>query len=202
MRIVTLDVESNGFTGQIFAVGAALMEVDNARVLASIRTRCPIKGEVDPWVAEHVLPALERGYTMLEQRNEVALATHFWCWYRDQLKSGWFDPKRGDMVVVDFGWPLEARFLSMVFQQPDFDRRETPYPLHELGTMLWAAGIDPDTDREEVARWLPYRDPLTGEWLRAMGGKHNPEYDAVLAGVCVAECCHLLPKHYQGEART
>lgn len=55
--IVALDCESNGLHGQVFAAAVSVQE--DGREIGGWTARCPIEGDVDPWVAEHVLPTIE-----------------------------------------------------------------------------------------------------------------------------------------------
>lgn len=56
--IFSFDAETNGLWGQAFAVAAVLFD-ENGDEVARFVGRCPIEGEVNPWVKENVLPEME-----------------------------------------------------------------------------------------------------------------------------------------------
>src|SRR5437660_1047785 len=76
---LAFDVESNGLHGEAFAVGAVLMKADET-ILDEFTGRCPIKGEIDEWVKDNVLPPLKdmpEGY-----KSAKKLRSAFWEWYK------------------------------------------------------------------------------------------------------------------------
>ena len=175
-RILCLDVESNGLHGEEIAIGAAILggsgtvvqgfegeqhicveETFSGRV-----ARLPKK--MDSWVRENVFPQIQ---DLPEYKNPRALREAFWAWFKVQKRYC-------HLVVTDCGYPVETGFLCRC-QRDNLEERDMagPYPLHELATLLLAAGVDPDISREEFA----------GE-VKFQGGKHNPLWDAVVSGIC------------------
>lgn len=159
--ILSFDAESNGLHGEAFAVGAVLLS-DDGSLREGFFARCPIDGDVDPWVRDNVLPPLaiepETHATPREMRDA------FWLWLASH--------KGGATVVVDCGWPVEAGLLSACVADDPSRAFAGPYPLHEVASLLLAAGLDPlATYGDEV---LPGR----------ASEKHHPVYDAHVSALC------------------
>ncbi len=129
MRLV-LDVESNGLHGQAFAVGWVLTQ--NGRELSHGYLRCPIEGEVNPWVAENVIPFLPP--ENCDTAGEMIF--HFW--------EVWLEVKsKGGTVWADCGFPVETGFLSACVADDIYERQwNAPFPLHEIATVFAMAGLD------------------------------------------------------------
>lgn len=158
-KLLCFDVETNGLHGEGFAVGAVLLRLDG-EVVDEFMARCPIEGEVDEWVRKHVLPPMaEFAQT---HANAKELRDAFWQWFAAAKEQA-------DYVLVDNGYPVEARFLIQC-QEDDLDGRYWghPYPLLELNSLLIQAGIKP-----LAVRYKLVEDQLQGE-IR----KHNPRFDA------------------------
>ncbi|MHB1953782.1 MAG: hypothetical protein ACYCOU_08510 [Sulfobacillus sp.] len=167
-RVISFDVESDSLHGEGFAVGAVEVDLETKQVLDKFEGRTEA-GQVCPYVKEVVLPAVSSipiGYPSPKE-----LRSAFWEWMRGKLSA-----TTASAVVVDCGWPVEARFLAACVD----DDRETrywqgPYPLHEVATALLSAGVDPDVDREA----------LVCEYLRGkVPRKHHPTWDAEISALC------------------
>ena len=77
--------------------------------------------------------------------------------------------------------PVESGlFRACVEDSPAERTWEGPYPLHEVATLLLAAGIDPDIDRVEFSG-------LTGLT------KHNPIDDSLASAACWRKARKMLP---------
>ena len=104
---MSIDCESNGLHGTIFAIGAVLIDADDPSKLynpiaefgADVDIR--LDEDVDPWVTANVLPYLadlERYDSLLEMR------TAFWEWY---IKYNTNDLATWPLIVLaDFGVPV------------------------------------------------------------------------------------------------
>jgi hypothetical protein len=179
-RILSFDVEANGLHGEGFAVGAAVIEEDGA-VRARFAGRAPIQGEVNPWVAENVLPALAG--MEVTHASAAELRAALWAW----REAKQLEAKAAGITLIevaDIGYPVEARFLAAC-QDDDLAGRAWggPYPLHEVATLLLAAGVDPDVNREEYAA-----DALVGREVR----KHHPAWDAEVSAQCALKALRAL----------
>jgi len=171
--ILSIDVESNGLHGEAFAVGAVLMKLDGT-VLEEFLARCPITGELDPWVKERVLPAMADVKENYQDTKE--LRTAFWKWYKP-IKE------RADYVITDNGYPVEARFL-IACQDDDLNERywDHPFPLLDPASMLMQIGVKPLAIRYEfVADRLGNQSVL----------QHNPRFDAWVSALTVIKALEL-----------
>lgn len=125
--IISLDLEANGLHGQIFALGATIHE--DGREVDFVQCRCPIVGDVDPWVAENVLPALADMATLDE--DYPTLLAHW-----SEIFAFYAKP----LVIAHVAWPIEARFLWDAHRDEPFSG---PFPLIDVASMLHQAGEDP-----------------------------------------------------------
>jgi hypothetical protein len=165
MKILSVDAETNGLTGQPFAIGAVCTDDDQptAEVFAA---KCDIDGPVDPWVAANVIPALEG---MAEVGPYVDLLGDF---------ADWFDAhKDGAVVIAHVGVPVEARLFRDLIALLGRDPFSGPFPLHDLATLLYAGGWNPLSADDYVAS-----NSLDVPIAAGMS-PHNPLYDAAVAEV-------------------
>ena len=58
MKILSIDGETNGLYGQIFAIGAIYKDTETKEEIRYVK-KVSIVEEVDPWVLENVIPNLE-----------------------------------------------------------------------------------------------------------------------------------------------
>jgi hypothetical protein len=124
----------------------------------------PSSLRVSDFVQREIVPYVH----LPEYKSSKDMLNAFW--------NFWMEHGGGDnraTTVADFGAALEGTFFASA-QALDLDKREYagPYPLHELGTRLLDAGIDPDIDRIVFA----------GQGTDFT--KHNPRDDALVAAHC------------------
>lgn len=188
MRILSIDCESNGLHGTIFAVGAVIIDTEDpdrlynpiAQFTGYVDIR--LDEDIDPWVEQNVIPFiddLDRFDDTGEMRRE------FWVWYiKNQFPLS--DP---GIVLADFAYPVEARFFSTLTYD-DLEGRmwKGPYPLHELGTLLLAVGADPDKTNRRT--W--WHDLYTDIQVIAPLRQHNPLDDALAAARCAVKALVYL----------
>lgn len=171
--ILSIDVESNGLQGEAFAVGAVLIRADGTK-LDDFLGRAPIVGEVDKWVKKNVLPSMKEVAEDYPTARDMRNA--FWAWYR-------VAKDQADYVLVDNGYPVEARFL-IACQSDEIDDRywDHPFPLLDLSSMLIQVGVKPLAIRTEfVADRL---DPQ-------MGRRHEPRTDAWVSALAAIKAWEL-----------
>ncbi len=162
--ILSFDAESNGLHGTAFAVGAVLLAPDGADA-ETFYARCPIVGDVDPWVREHVLPALAAAPETHPTYREMRDA--FWRWMTAR--------QTGALVVVDCGWPVEAGLLLACVADDAWRAFKGPYPLHEVASLLLAAGLDP---------MASYAERVLSPAQLAAHRRHHPTDDARVSALC------------------
>lgn len=150
------DVESIGLHGQAFAVAGGIYTRDGS-TLREFAFHCHeyrADGEMADrvWVNEHV--TVSSLSAIVECPRDVR--SMFW--------RVWADAKEtypGIQMAVECGWPVEARFLNACV---DDDRGERtwsgPYPMHEIASIMLAAGMDPMATYERLPNELPAHEPL------------------------------------------
>lgn len=154
--IVVMDVESIGLYGEAFAVAAAV--VASGRIIQEFGFACnpdKAKGrEADrQWVRENVVID---DVSCMACMNPFEVRTRFW--------QAWMELKKrhpGVILAAECSYPVEAAFLTACIHD-DLEARcwEGPYPLHDIATFMWAAGMDPLADRERLPAELPKHNPV------------------------------------------
>lgn len=157
-RILSFDAESNGLHGEVFAVGAVVLR-DDGTDAETFFARCSVPVVCDPWVLENVVPAL--GATPRTHETPRAMRDAFWSWLTARQSEC--------LVVVDCGWPVEAGLLSACVADDPSRAMKGPYPLHEVASLLVAAGHDP---------LASYADIVLSPAAIAAHRKHHPTDDA------------------------
>ena len=157
-RIFSVDAETNGLYGAVWAIGAVVLE--GRTEVAEFKGQISAEHVTNPWVRENIVPVVDLpmydgGYELLEA---------FW--------EFWMAHRESTLCVADFGAPVEAGLFKACVLHDLFGRQWLgPYPMHELGTALLLAGLDPDgLNRREYAG----RPDLV---------QHNPYDDALAAGL-------------------
>lgn len=149
VKIVSFDAEATRLHGDVFAIGAVCLRpkrdaslrllLDEPYEEEIFEARCPVdRSKLDPFVVSRVLPAIDE--LRVTHGTALAMRAEFWAWLTARMS------KAGDLslVVVDGGWPVEAGLLSAcVSDDPEGREMKGPYPLHEVASLLLAAGMDP-----------------------------------------------------------
>ena len=172
-RLLSIDVEKNGLHGVAFAVGAVVLN-GLGQEIGSFRARSPLVGHPRDFVQREVLPALVN-FPETHSSPKILRAA-FWEWFSTA--------RSGASIFADCGWPSEARFF-IALAEDDFEARylKGPFPLHEVSTLLLAAGIDPLIERAKYA----------GELLMGRTGcRHDPWWDAFVSGQCALKALRAL----------
>ena len=188
MHIMSIDCESNGLHGTIFAIGAVIIDADDPDKLYNSISEFSgmvdirLQEELDPWVIENVLPVsadLDLYDSLREMRGE------FWSWYIEHNKP----LTEQTIILADFGVPVEARlFRECIAENPVFRGWSGPYPLHDLGTMLLMVGADPDKTNRRTWWHDLYEDAMFIEpGLR----QHDPVDDALGAARCAVKALRM-----------
>jgi hypothetical protein len=168
MKILSVDAETNGLTGQPFTIGAIVTD-DTAPGFHSYAYRCDLQGPTDPWVLANVFPAVE-DIEKIPGRRYVDLLAGF---------AQWFDVHKYDATVIaHVGVPVEARLFRDMIWFLDRDPFSGPFPLHDLATALLMAGDDPLS-----ADGYLLKHGLAVPSYAADMSPHNPLYDAAVAEV-------------------
>ena len=161
MRLICLDTESNGLHGDPFCVGAVLL--DSNIVQSSFIGRCNMVRRPTDWTERHLLPAIMDIPIVYPTSQDLSIA--FAWWLSDRYAEGAFT------LWADWCIPVDAKMIIRTMREAkdDVEWVNRPLVVHEVATLLFAAGYDVDTPREAfVAEELKGRVPQ----------KHNPVWDA------------------------
>lgn len=133
-RILTIDAEANGLTGQAFCVAMNVTQshVGVVHEIDSVVFRCPIEGPVDQWVQDNVMPGLAGVDVDCANYGELMGKVRQW-------QEQW--TVLGVRTLTHVPWPVEARLLSDMY--PGVDIWSGPYPLLDVAPLLLVAGYDP-----------------------------------------------------------
>lgn len=135
------DVESIGLHGEAFAVAAQVFD-HNADPLPLSggwwhffpQDRAAGTQKNHRWIDENI-PSL--GPSPLESR--MIMREFFW--------DAWQEAKSrypGIVMAAECAWPVEARFLhAVIADDPEAREFSGPYPLHDIASIMLAAGMDP-----------------------------------------------------------
>lgn len=165
-RILAVDAETNGLWGEPIAFGAALLDARGKVIELSGARLAKLPDKLDPFVREHVAPALERS-----DGPALSLASDVGALYAFMRSILKYQLLPGTLVVADVPYPVDARFLERCVAQV--------YPLIDVASMMLALGHDPDLAREDFVA-----ASLKGQ----VAVKHNPAWDAYVTGLAAARC--------------
>lgn len=154
MLYLSFDAESDGLYGPCFAIGAVVMSEAGETIDMFSGIACA-ESVRDPWVKQNCLPLLQ-DLPVYPSREE--LHEGFWSFCMKYSETALF--------VADVPVPVEAGLLRICVEY-DLPERNflAPYPLIDVASVLFAAGIDPNTDRQQLAGWE--------------GRRHHPMDDAI-----------------------
>lgn len=155
-KILVFDVESVGLQGEGFAVGWVLLDKAGTEIDSGYAA-CPSDAAAGTaadrkWIEKNIVPHLPQ--PMLATPRQVR--DYFW-------NEVWMPLKNRDSVVSvfsDCGFPVETNFLSACVQD-DLKARgwDAPYPMHEIGTVLLLADLDPTAHYDRLPNELPVHHP-------------------------------------------
>lgn len=141
-RYFVFDVESIGLAGEGFAVGYTLVDRSGKSILDGLMHCDPALAsgtdEGRTWVAENC-PTL-MGPQMVGPRE---VRDTFWAVLQVARDLG-------ALIFADCAWPVEARFLRDCVNDDPTREFNGPYPLHDVASVMLAAGMDPLTTYPRV----------------------------------------------------
>lgn len=155
-RFFVFDVESVGLYGSPFAVGWVVIQENGVQVEEGLLNCYSGTGsgmwletnghpEDVQWVLDHV-PVMD-----LTHRNIAPMMHDFWGVY---LRN------KDCVFVADCPYPVEARFLNRLFGDNRVRQQHSPYPLLDVGSIAFTAGLDPLKSFERHPTELPLHNPL------------------------------------------
>jgi len=166
MHLFVFDVESVGLYGEGFAVAFTVQDSDGNEVESGY-IGCPIGsaegGEEDrKWVKANVCPHLP------EVTHHSPRAVRYWFW---QKLQEWRNEPGGCLFFAECGYPVESSFLAACVQDASIidpnAKWKAPYPLHDIASIMFAAGMDPMATYERGPNELPAHNPLADARLSA-----------------------------------
>jgi len=161
-RVISIDLETNGLWGDSFAFGAVSRSKDGS--INRVSFRCPIDGEVNPWVAENVLPEMEAIEVTHSDREGFLKAIAEW----------YMIEKEDAQILWHMGHVIETNLFRELVDRGLIGEWDAPYVPLELSMILQMNGFAPDS----VDGYLKNN----GLGVPAMdGGTHNPLYDSYAA---------------------
>ena len=170
-NIFSFDAETNSLWGQAFSIGAVLADLEG-NVIKKWVGRCPIQGEVNPWVEENVLPQME----------EIAI-TH--NGYKELLKDFmefYKIHKENAHIIVHMGLPVEARLFLDAHRLGFIGDWDAPYPLIDVSAFK---EIGDSVDNYNANNGIIVNKD------QFEGGTHNPIYDSYATALAY---CNILKK--------
>lgn len=174
--LIVFDVESDGLYGNPFAWGGCVLPRGHQNTMLRRARRLEGYEPRDPWVHKNVVPALRCSMT---SPTESLFYADFMEWLREALDHCAEHCGPGNTWVMgDVTYPVEAGFLRTAVRYDASRASAMPYPLHDIATLLAAAGLDPLAPRVELVR------QYAPEALRAesrLADAHDPETDAVVS---------------------
>lgn len=150
------DVESIGLHGQAFAVAGGVYDRDG-NALHEFAYHCHLNqadGEFSDreWVEANVTISIDSQ----KMAYPKGVRERFW--------NEWLTAKDkwpGIAMAVECGWPVEARFLNACIDDDRGERNWSgPYPMHEIASIMLAAGMDPMATHDRLPHELPAHEPL------------------------------------------
>lgn len=146
------DVESIGLHGEPYSVGWVVVdrsgeELDSGR-LAINPALAHGQDDDREWCEENI-PAIPVTHLTMK-----AMLSGFW--------GAWLEWKdRGALMAAECAWPVEAKFLAMcVGAEWPQSKWAGPYPLHEVASVMLAAGMDPMATYERLENEMSKHEPL------------------------------------------
>lgn len=168
-HVLSLDGETDGFYGAVWAIGAVVLDKITGVEVARFA------GQVDPsdvksdWVQEHVVPYVD--LPLYADRRSL----------RDAFWAFWLEWREDANVVADCGDKVEAGLFRACVED-DLASRErlAPWPIYDLAVLLLMHGYNPQeyTVGEPASRIM--LAGLEGQGLNL----HNPVDDAMASGLC------------------
>lgn len=165
---MVFDVESVGLYGDGFAVGYTVMDAKTGKRLEdkgiwSLGAHGDLGGF--EWVKENVIPILHKpprpdlGDRMERIVGVDGVRTWFYFrWYEWLARCE--EEGTSILMAADVPWPVEARFLDACIRDQRSRRLSAPYPLIDIASIRFAAGLNPLATCERLEDEKPAHHPL------------------------------------------
>lgn len=169
--ILTIDAETNGLWGRIFAIGA-IAYGENGERISMFQGRTSMKEVDNPWVIENVLPHLQ-DIPVIEEEGSREPYTHkpllkAFAEYYQNLREQ-YDVR----VLWHMGHVVESHLFRCLVNMGYIGEWDAPYVPIEVASFLEAAGYQPDS----VDKYASEK----GLEIKVDGSTHHPLYDCEVA---------------------
>lgn len=161
-KIFSFDAETNGLWGQAFSI-AAIVYDESGNEIARFLGRCPIEGDINPWVKKNVLPTMT-GISETHSSYDELLA---------DFSKFYLENKSDASIIAHVAVPVESTLLKDMHSKGYIGDWDGPFPLIDLAGCLQQAGQDPNSVDNYVQNF--------GLKVRNFGSTHNPLYDSEVA---------------------
>ena len=176
-KILSFDAETNGLWGTSFAIGAVVYEEETCRQATGVShfiARCPIDGEIDPWVYENVLPVIsgiEETHTSYD-----SMLSAFSLFYMRHKKNA--------DVITHIPVPVESGLIRDMHEKEFIGDWDAPFPLIDIAPILMLCGENPlsvDDYAKKHGLSLEFPETKKHGLSSEFPETHNPLYDAIIA---------------------
>ena len=182
-KVFSFDAETNGLAGKAWAIAATVRE--NGKEIAKFVARCPFVGEIDGWVKENVLPAVE---DIPETHDSFeSMLADFASFYKAH--------KDGSIVIYHCGNTVEGGHMRYMRDMGLIGPFEGPYTENyaingepiaivdvlDVQGVLMGLGENPGSVDSYVKKY----DLQLG---KVPGTTHHPLYDSIVAAVVFEHC--------------
>jgi DNA polymerase III epsilon subunit-like protein len=161
---ISIDAETNGLWGDPFQIGAVLVE--DGTIKQEKTWKCPIKGDINPWVEQNVLPKIENIPNTHSSLDEML-----------QDFANWYLSNKNMPVLWHMGHVVEVYLFRLLVEKGYIGEFDAPYTPIELSMLLQYKGFAPDSVDGYLKEKAIKIDNIEG-------GVHNALYDAFASALC------------------
>lgn len=165
--IFSVDAESDGLHGPIFAIGVVVLDW-KGNLVDQFAGQAESELVTDKWVKDNVLPQLKdlRSYPTRKKLRE-----EFWKFWLEYIDES--------LCLSDTGFPVEANlFRECIEDSPKIRRTQGPYPLYDLNTFF-------------LAKDLEHKNMKRKDFLKRTDLKeHHPQDDALASALAFLKLYH------------
>lgn len=157
MNVFSYKAKTNGLFGQAYIIAAIAETTDGRR--RQFIGRCPIEGNIDPWIRDNVLPVMEG---IPENYPDYRTLLKEFCRF-------WAENKAHATPIVHMGCPVEAQLWIDAYKMGIIGDWDAPYAQVDL--------VSYPQIGDNVERYC-VKHNISAAAEAAAGGIHNPLYNA------------------------
>lgn len=173
---ISLDVETNGLDGQIYAVAMQLYR--KGILYSSYCWSCPITEELDEWIQKNphlaeVQNSIVTTYEDMLQEAADTFKAHACTNDNEELVEAWGNPDfNATPVLYHCGMAIEGRFFQTLRDKGLLGKFERPMAPIEVADYLRMKGENPYSVDAYMAKYA---------LVKPEGETHNPLFDCEVA---------------------